>query len=90
LEQKAESPAERRAALDAKVAALMKAQDAGQVGTAFSPGFLLTAITALATAWTAANPFGPSLDPDATKRPAALRESIADAVGLIFAKTGGA
>ncbi len=57
LEQKADSPAERGTALDAKVAALMKAQKAGQVGTAFSPVFLLTAITALATAWTAVNPF---------------------------------
>jgi hypothetical protein len=36
LEQKADSPPERGAALDVKVAALMKAQNAGQMGTAFS------------------------------------------------------
>ena len=83
LEQKVDSPAERGTALGAKVAALMKAQNAGRVGTAFSPGFLLTAIMVLATAWTAANPFGPSLDPDAHKRPAALRRSIAEAVRLL-------
>jgi hypothetical protein len=83
LEQTAESPAARGATRDVKVAALRKAQNAGQVGTAFPPGFLLTAIKALATAWTAANPFGPSLDPDAHKRPAALRRNIEEAVRLL-------
>ncbi len=83
LEQKADSPAERRTALDVKVAALLKAQKAGQVGTAFPPGFLLTAIMALATAWTAPNPFGPSLDPNAHKHLATLRRNIAEAVQLL-------
>jgi len=83
LEQKANSPAEHGATRKAKLAALMKAQKAGQVGTAFSPGFLLTAILALATAWTAANPYGPFIDPDAPKKPAALRRSIAKAVRLL-------
>jgi AcrR family transcriptional regulator len=82
LEQ-ADSPAERRTALDVKVAALLKAQKAGQVGTAFPPGFLLTAIMALATAWTAPNPFGPSLDPNAHKHLATLRRNIAEAVRLL-------
>jgi Tetracyclin repressor-like, C-terminal domain len=59
---------ERGTTMDSKVAALKKAQNAGQVGTAFPPRFLLTAITTIATAWTAANPFGPSLDPKAQKR----------------------
>jgi hypothetical protein len=69
----------------------MKAQNAGQVGTALSPGFLLTAITALATAWTAVNPFGPSLDPDAHKRSAVLQRNIAGAVRLLSeSKIGGA
>jgi hypothetical protein len=45
------------------------ADHSGLVGTTFTPGFLLTAIMALATAWTATNPFGPSLDPDAAKMP---------------------
>jgi len=83
LEQRTDNPAERRAATDKKVTALAKAQKAGQVGTAFSPNFLLTAVMTLATAWTAANPFGLSLDPRAGKRPAALRESIIDAIRLI-------
>lgn len=83
LEQKADSPAVRVAVHDAKVAALLKAQSAGQVGTTFPPGFLLTAIMTLATAWTPANPFGPSLDPEAAKDPASLRNAIAEAVRLI-------
>ncbi len=80
LEQKAESPPERGKARDGKLAALTKAQKAGQLGTSFSPDFLLTAIMALATAWTAANPFRPLPDPDTPKRSAALRRSIAEAI----------
>jgi AcrR family transcriptional regulator len=83
LEQVADTPAARAAVHETKVAELMEAQNAGQVGTAFPPGFLLTAIMTLATTWTAANPFGPSLDPDAAKDPAALRDRIAAAVRLI-------
>jgi AcrR family transcriptional regulator len=83
LEQKTESPAERGAALDVKLAALKRAQHAGRVGTAFPPSFLLISIMALATAWTATNPFGPSLDSEARKRPAALRRKIAEAVRLL-------
>jgi AcrR family transcriptional regulator len=83
LEQKADSSGERVAAADVKMAALSEAQDADRVGTAFAPGFLVTAIMALATAWTAASPFGQSLDPDAATRPVALRETIAEAVRLI-------
>jgi len=83
LEQKVDSPAERTTAHDEKVAALLKAQSAGQVGTAFSPSFLLNAIMVLASAWTATNPFGPSLNPDAAKNPDALRNAIVRAVSLI-------
>jgi AcrR family transcriptional regulator len=69
--------------LDGKVAAVMKAQKAGRVATAVPPRFLVNAITALATAWTAANPFVRWIDPDAHKRPAALRRSVAEAVRLL-------
>jgi hypothetical protein len=75
-----EIPAVRAAARDAKVQELKKAQKVGQVGTAFPAGFLLTAIMTLATAWTAANPFGQSLDPSGQKRPATQRRNIAEAV----------
>ena len=83
LERAAGNSPERRAALDGKVASLLKMQKAGQVGKAFPPGFLLTAIMALATAWTPIAPFGPSHDPDAHKRPDALRRNITEAVRLL-------
>ena len=83
LEQNADSRAARGPSLAGKVAALIKAQKAGHVRTALPPRFLLTAITVLATAWTAANPFVPWLDPDAHKRPAALRRNIAEMVRLL-------
>jgi AcrR family transcriptional regulator len=67
LEQPVASLSERRTARDAKVIALKAAQDAGQVGTTFPPRFLLTTILSLASTSTAANPFGPALDPDAQK-----------------------
>ena len=83
LEQQAASAAQRGTTRDAKIAALAAAQNAGQVGAVFPAGFLLTVIMTLATAWTATNPFGPLLDPDAQKRPAALRRNIAEAVRLL-------
>jgi AcrR family transcriptional regulator len=89
LEQQVASPAERGASRDSKIAELTTAQNAGQVGAAFSPGFLLTAIMTLATAWTAANAFGPLLDPDAHERPAALRDQIAEAVRLLAESKAG-
>src|SRR6516164_7640434 len=55
--------AERVATLDAKLAALTEAKKAGQVGTAFPPDFLLVAVMSLATAWSVASPFGPSVNP---------------------------
>jgi AcrR family transcriptional regulator len=83
LEQQAKGHAERVEALSAKVAALTAAQDAGRVGMAFSPDFLLIAVMSLATAWSAASPFGPSVNPKAAQRPAALREGLIDAVRLL-------
>ena len=56
---------------------------AGSVGTAFTPHFLLIAVMSLATAWSAAGPFRQSLDAEAAERPAALRESIIQAVRLL-------
>jgi AcrR family transcriptional regulator len=83
LEQKAKGQAERVAPLDAKVRALTEAQNAGRVGTAFPPEFLVTAVMSLATAWSVASPFGPSVNPKAAGRPAALRQSLLDAVRLL-------
>ncbi|MFC4588800.1 TetR family transcriptional regulator [Sphaerisporangium corydalis] len=83
LEQRTEVPAARDTIHDAKVTQLMRAQNAGQVGTAFSPSFLLTIVMTLATTWTAGNPFGPALDPDAVASPETLRQNIVEAVKLI-------
>ena len=83
LEQQAKGHAERVEALDAKVAALTEAQNVGRVGTAFPPDFLLIVVMSLATAWSAASPFGPSVNPKAAERPAALRESLIEAVRLL-------
>ena len=44
---------------------------------------LLTAILALATAWSAASPFGPRLSPGLAAAPDTLRIQIADAVAAI-------
>ena len=83
LEQPAKGQTERVEALAAKVAALADAQNAGRVGTAFPPDFLLVAVMSLATAWSVANPFGPSVNPRAAERPAALREDLIEAVRLL-------
>jgi AcrR family transcriptional regulator len=87
LEQKAKVKAERVATLQAKVRALTEAQNAGQVGKAFPPDFLLTAVMSLATAWSVAGLFGSSDNPKAAERPAAHRNSLIEAVRLL-AKAG--
>jgi AcrR family transcriptional regulator len=79
--------ADRAASLEAKVAALAKGQSAGKVGTAFPPEFLLFAVLSLATAWSAASPFGPSVNPNAGKRQSALRKNVCEAIRLL-AKAG--
>lgn len=83
LEQKAIDLTERTAVQQRKIKELIDAQSAGQVGTAFTPGFLLTAIMALATAWTAISPFGPSYEPNALQQPDETKAAIAKAVSLL-------
>jgi AcrR family transcriptional regulator len=83
LQQPAKGQTERVEALAAKVAALAEAQNVGRVGTAFPPDFLLVAVMSLATAWSVASPFGPSVNPTAAERPAALREDLIEAVRLL-------
>ncbi len=65
------------------MAALAEAQNVGRVGTAFPPDFLLVAVMSLATAWSVASPFGPSVNPRAAERPAALREGLVEAIRLL-------
>src|ERR1700722_4199609 len=83
LEHTANKLDERAATLREKVRKVAEAQNAGHVGTAFPPDFLLTSIMSLGTAWAAASPFGPSLDPKLAERSAVLRKSIVEAVTLL-------
>jgi len=83
LEQSVQTPPARGAARDSKVVELAKGQAAGEIGTAFPPDFLLTVIMTLATAWTAASPFGPSLAPKSAEHPDELRKNVAAAVAAI-------
>jgi AcrR family transcriptional regulator len=81
--EETKASADRAASLGAKVAALAKAQNAGEVGKAFPPDFLLFAILSLSTALAAGGPFGPSVNPNIAKRKPALRSNIIKAVRLL-------
>jgi len=85
LEQKVENPAERSASLQSKLHALAQQQKDGQIGELFPPGFLMTVVMTLATAWSAANAFGPSFAPELQKQPAALRNFIVEAIRAVCA-----
>lgn len=77
------APEGRGATLNAKVAALAKGQEEGKISGSFPPSFLLIATMALATAWTATNPFGRSLDPVSYEHLDGLRENIIKAVSIL-------
>ena len=83
LEQTPAANAERCAMRDRKIAALAEAQKARHLGTAFPPDFLLIAVMSMATAWSAASPFAPPLDPNAAERTAAERKNLIEAVRLL-------
>jgi AcrR family transcriptional regulator len=85
LEQQAGTIATRRNAQDSKVAAIDSAQADGRLGDGFAPGFLLTVIMAIATGWSAASPFGVTLNPQAADNPEELRKSITSAIELLTA-----
>jgi AcrR family transcriptional regulator len=80
LEQKREWPLEEALSLPTQVRRIQAAQDAGHVGTDYPADFLLTLIITVASAWTAANPFGISITPDAESRRPMLRKAILRAV----------
>lgn len=83
LEQRASRLPARGASQDDKVRAMAAARPEGGPGAAFDPAFVLTAVMTLATAWSAASPFGPALTPHLADDPAALRASISRAVALM-------
>ncbi|EQB10788.1 TetR family transcriptional regulator [Sphingobium lactosutens] len=80
LEQRRNWPLEDTLSLPAQVRRIQAAQSAGHVGSDYPADFLLTLIITVASAWTAANPFGISITPDAESRRPMLREAILRAV----------
>jgi AcrR family transcriptional regulator len=83
LEGKPDRLPERTRIRNERISHLRNAQKNGRVNATFPPGFLFAATLALATAWSAASPFGASLDPESTRRPGVLRSKIAEAIGLL-------
>ncbi|MFB7286703.1 TetR family transcriptional regulator [Actinacidiphila glaucinigra] len=83
LEGGAGNPSTRDEAHAAKVAGLEAIRSEGN-GAEFSSAFLLTGVMALATAWSAAGPFGSTLG-DGQLDHALLRRSIARAVEVLAA-----
>jgi AcrR family transcriptional regulator len=82
LEKKVDKLEERSVERSEKVALIARAQKAGHLDTALPAGFLMNAILALATAWSAANAVGLP-DAEAEKRPATLRRNLAQAIRLL-------
>lgn len=85
LEREPGATPARAASQAGKVAELAAAQEAGTLPDAVPPAALLTAVMALATAWSAASPFGPALDPASADDPAALREHVTALVARLAA-----
>jgi AcrR family transcriptional regulator len=85
LEQRPEWPLDNTSSLAAQVEAIRRAQAESRVAKSFPPDFLLTLIVTLASAWTAANPFGISITPDAAAHRVSLRRAIEDTVRKLCA-----
>ena len=85
LERNAVEPVAIKESMTDKLAALAAVQRSHHGERALPPPFLLTAITALASAWTAANPVWRAIDPEALDDLPALRAAIANAVDRLGA-----
>jgi AcrR family transcriptional regulator len=83
LEQPAGSHQVRKSSQEEKVVALATLQQRGQVGDRFPPEFLLTVIMTVANAWSAAGPFGSTLDPDADQDRASIRAHVISVIELL-------
>lgn len=80
LEQRRDWPLDETSSLANQVSRIKDAQMLGSVAKDYPADFLLTLIITLASAWTAANPFGISITPDVVDRRASLKRSIEDVV----------
>ena len=76
LERQGAGLAERQATFTVKLRAMSKAQKDGIIRSDFTPAFILTVITTMASAWTSVNPFGNAINPHALKHQRALRNSV--------------
>ncbi len=85
LERRAAVPPEQATGTAGKLAAIAAAQAAGRVQAADTPALLLSLIVAVATAWTAGNPYAAVIDPASAERPTVHREAIRRAVARLCA-----
>ena len=83
LERELANPAARQDAVAEQKRLIGEAQARGSVSSAFPPGFLMTAVMVLAAGWSAASPFGPAMDADATNDEPQLREMVAAAIARL-------
>lgn len=83
LEQRRDWPLEETSSLATQVAKIRSAQADGRVAGDYPADFLLTLIITLASAWTAANPFGMSITPNVTEQRSSLRAALSNAVGKL-------
>jgi len=83
LEQRRDWPLDGTSSLATQVAKIQSAQAEGRVANRYPPDFLLTLIITLASAWTAANPFGMSITPDAAEQRSSLRTALSNAVSQL-------
>ncbi|MDC9003105.1 hypothetical protein PR350_00010 [Mycobacterium marinum] len=67
--------------MEAKVESLRRSQTAGKVSDGYPPSFLLTLAMAMAKAWSAISPFGPSLKPRHLDRVGTDGDRVYDGVG---------
>lgn len=70
---------QRTASRDEKLALMETAQNKGTLGNKYPPGFLLTAIMSLATAWASTSPYS-TLDPDTQIAPDKIRRKVSEVV----------
>ena len=83
LAQQGDWPLDEGSSLAAQVAKIRRAQAEGRVANRYPADFLLTLIVTIASAWTAANPFGTSITPDAMTQRTILRTAISTAVSQL-------
>lgn len=82
LDQNQEWPLDDALTLSVQVEEIRRAQSDGRVTDSFPAEFILTLIISLASAWTAANPFGRSITPEAVAQRDLLKNSIEHAIRL--------